>query len=291
MGTDDGDIDDDGLKSLRAVWLSMPDEDPPERGLADLMAAARVKANEMAEAQQPSLWERFLCMMRRPQVLALATIMILIGGAVFITQRRDKLQASDPAVAETTTAPPAAPADKLSEPVGEASPVTATPPAADPGADDFKAAAPERAKVEKPSDTKVDTKAVSQRKAGAVSKKSKAKLESDLDSPFGLDEGVSSGKTAGGSPSGGGGGGVGTSTVGGANAGPKPDPKVDATVSEEEEQKEAPTVKQLHEQARAAAAKGDCTAVRTLAKQIARRDAPYYRANIAPDQALASCLN
>ena len=80
--------DDPQLKSLRAVWLSMPDEDPPERGLAELMAAARVKAEKMT---QPSLWQRIKALMLRPPMLALATVLVLIGGAVFLGQRRDKL--------------------------------------------------------------------------------------------------------------------------------------------------------------------------------------------------------
>ena len=45
------DDDDPQLKSLRAVWLSLPDEDPPERGLSELMAAARVKAEAMAKPE------------------------------------------------------------------------------------------------------------------------------------------------------------------------------------------------------------------------------------------------
>jgi len=32
------------LRAMRSVWLAMRDEDPPERGLAELLAAARAKA-------------------------------------------------------------------------------------------------------------------------------------------------------------------------------------------------------------------------------------------------------
>ncbi len=92
-----GDDDDDPqLTSLRAVWLSMPDEEPPQRGLAELMAAARIKADEMAK---PSLWERIVALLRRPPVLALATVLVLIGGAVFIGQRRAAMEAEAPVVA------------------------------------------------------------------------------------------------------------------------------------------------------------------------------------------------
>ena len=131
MSHDDDDIDDQALRPLRSVWLAMPDEEPPTRGLDALLAAARVKADEMkasaragdapasdnallaaaaaaaidrprrndvVAADQQSLWARFVAAFLRPQVLALATIMILVGGAVFISQRRDKLQHEGPAV-------------------------------------------------------------------------------------------------------------------------------------------------------------------------------------------------
>jgi hypothetical protein len=52
-------------------WLSLPDEDPPERGLAELMAAARAKAEVMA---QPPWWKRLADLLKRPPVLALATV-------------------------------------------------------------------------------------------------------------------------------------------------------------------------------------------------------------------------
>ena len=38
-------------------WLSLPDEEPPERGLGELMAAARAKAEIMA---RPPWWKRVL---------------------------------------------------------------------------------------------------------------------------------------------------------------------------------------------------------------------------------------
>ena len=43
-------------------WLSLPDEDPPERGLAELMAAARAKAETMAS---PPWWKRVAELMRQ----------------------------------------------------------------------------------------------------------------------------------------------------------------------------------------------------------------------------------
>jgi hypothetical protein len=95
------DDDDPQLKSLRAVWLSMPDEDPPERGLDALMAAARTKATEMsaapvAEDETPSWWQRFLAGLRRPPVLAFATVLVLVAGAVLVGNRHTKLDATAP---------------------------------------------------------------------------------------------------------------------------------------------------------------------------------------------------
>src|SRR5215470_8375459 len=40
------------LRGLRAAFRAMPDEDPSDRGLAELMAAARAKADEM----KPTPW-------------------------------------------------------------------------------------------------------------------------------------------------------------------------------------------------------------------------------------------
>ena len=92
------DDDDPQLRSLRAVWLAMPDEDPPERGLTELLAAARVKATEMAAAEEtPSFWQRFAGLLRRPPVLALATVIVLIGGGLLISNRHDNLESRAPA--------------------------------------------------------------------------------------------------------------------------------------------------------------------------------------------------
>jgi len=106
------DDDDPQLRALRAVWLAMPDEDPPERGLGELMAAARVKADEMA---RPSLWRRVLDAMKRPPVLALATITVLVTGVALIGQRKDEMEPapaaspSGPSVPAQIATPPAAP--------------------------------------------------------------------------------------------------------------------------------------------------------------------------------------
>ena len=73
------------MRAMRAVWLTMRDEDPPDRGLADLLAAARGKAEAMEP--RPSAWQRLLAAMRRPPALALATATVLIAGAALIGRR------------------------------------------------------------------------------------------------------------------------------------------------------------------------------------------------------------
>ena len=101
-GRDDG-RDDEQLKSLRQVWLSMRDEDPPERGLDALMAAARSHAQILAK---PTLWQRFISAMRRPPILALATVMVLLGGVLILTRNGDELEkapSAPPPQTETLT--------------------------------------------------------------------------------------------------------------------------------------------------------------------------------------------
>lgn len=82
---------DDALRPMRAVWLSMRDEEPPAGGLAELLAAARAQA-EVMRPQVP-WWRKALAMMQRPPVLALATVMVLLGGAVLVGSRREQLEA------------------------------------------------------------------------------------------------------------------------------------------------------------------------------------------------------
>jgi hypothetical protein len=83
-GDDDGGGDDDQLRAMRSVWLAMRDEAPPERGLADLLAAARGKA---AALQPPrSRWRRLTGLIRRPPMLALATALVVLGGAALVAR-------------------------------------------------------------------------------------------------------------------------------------------------------------------------------------------------------------
>lgn len=76
-------------------WLSLPDEDPPERGFAELMAAARVKAEVMAN---PPWWKRLFAVARRPPVLALATCVVVVCGVIVVGRDRHEAMSPAPAV-------------------------------------------------------------------------------------------------------------------------------------------------------------------------------------------------
>lgn len=285
MSTDGESDDDPGLQGLRSMWLSMPDEDPPARGLDALMAAARVKAEEMAK---PSLWQRFAAMFARPPVLALATVVVLVGGAVLVGTRRDEMEAQAPAsrseVAITQSAPhetvPVVPApDPAAAPAVEAEPLHNAGPAG------LATARPERAKAPPPAkrpaprttDIKTATKAPPKAKASA---KPMAKNDSGADF-----EGSIGGVATGG-------------------AAPSPDmttrdqvarePAGDFASSKSAEKAEPAdresTVVQLHKRALAAAARGDCESARTAIKRIQAQDAAYYKSKVAGDSALRGCL-
>jgi hypothetical protein len=100
--------DDPMLRSMRSVWLSMREEEPPQRGLAELMAAARVQAEAMKPKE--SWWRRSFALLVRPPVLALATVVVLVGGAVLVNKRGDKFDATRHQIEERQEAPaPATP--------------------------------------------------------------------------------------------------------------------------------------------------------------------------------------
>jgi hypothetical protein len=328
MSHDDDDIDDQALRALRPVWLAMPDEEPPSRGLDALMAAARVKADEMkaagvghvaiherasassgaTSADQPSWWARLLAMFQRPQVLALATIMILIGGAVFISQRRDKLQhqpepsapASTPPQLEVTAeAPPSAQSAGSAAFEGAVGGATTGEQEARQGAPGADASKDARERTDR-----ADAKATASTPVSpTITSGDRAQPRAEPKATVSKKATKAPGKTTTASGGGAAGGRVANdkaetqlldeeadfSTKGPATG----STATSSTAPVEEQKQEAgePSVKQLHERARTAATRGDCATARALAKQIARLDAPYYRTNIAPDKTLATCLN
>ncbi|HEY4181053.1 MAG TPA: hypothetical protein VGM90_29620 [Kofleriaceae bacterium] len=129
---EDHDDDDLALGDLRSVFKSMrdSDEEPPQTGMAALMAAARAKADEMKP--QPSLWERFLAAVRRPPVLAFATVVVLVGGGtVLMRHRADMKETANVALPSSGSTAPAldnTPADNAR--IETPTPVEAPPPEA-----------------------------------------------------------------------------------------------------------------------------------------------------------------
>lgn len=89
----DEDPDDPQLKSLRAVWLAMrdSDEEPPDSGVSALMAAARSQASMMAAAKAP-WWKRMFEQLRRPPVLALASLLVVVGVGALLASHHDAIE-------------------------------------------------------------------------------------------------------------------------------------------------------------------------------------------------------
>lgn len=313
----DGDRDRDGfdgdpqVRAMRAVWLTMRAEDPPERGLAALLAAARVTAETMHARTTP--WQRLLAGLRRPPTLALATVMVLVGGAVLLGRRVVDVPAARPDAAGVVTLEPAPPETQApSRPDIAAGTAVPGELATQPGAADERPAAAEgSAKVER-------------RVAG------RAPVATDLKHP---DVGAANAVappaprgTAGSVP----GAPMAGSTWNAAgpreprspptrehprssddldgaasDAAPPPADAVEATkeaatkeaaraeptITQLDEQQAAPAVPldQLYKQCEDAARRGDCATVRWLVGRITG-SAPSYRTRVAKDSAIAKCL-
>lgn len=280
---DDFDGDDDQLKQLRSVWVTMreSDDEPPDRGLDALMAAARTKAAEMAPPPSEGFWTKVLAVFRRPPVLALASITVLLGGALFIAQRRDTMQAE--------TSPQVAPA-----PAGSAPVVEREQPARGSAAP---AIVPDQpAAVEKPRVEPARRERLSTPRPTSVTQEWKR------------DEAVE--------------GGDGAAVTGGAPprdenpvepepdrdvttrgpvakvpSAPSPSPTatnealvLDAASASAEDRRDDQRVTQLVKQCESAAARSDCPAVRALAKRIQAADAGAYKQRVIGNATIARCL-
>lgn len=104
---DEPDADDDlgldeSMSSMRAMFREMRDEEPSDKGMVALLAAAREKAEEMKPKR--SWWTALLEQLRRPPVLAMATVVVLIGGAVVISQRDEMKDSTEPVSTERAAA-------------------------------------------------------------------------------------------------------------------------------------------------------------------------------------------
>ncbi len=307
--TDDDPIDRDHdlqLKQMRSVWLSMRDDDsePSDRGMAALMAAAR----EQAEAMKPkrSWLAVLLDQLRKPPVLAMATVVVLIGGAVVISQRGDEMRTETemaaPAadVADKNAASPPPSTDdlaKMKEPgpgggeaerdrldvTTEAAPVAA--PEA-PVVAQRPQPAPARVKpsvVKKPpveSGKVADNFSMTPTEPPADPKPEPKKEEAK---PLQLATGDEDMQSK---------GGVAESTATGAA--PPPPPPVSRkplpSIEGEDRAGRNTTVAQLVKQCEAAAAKNDCAAVRTIVQKIAKADPAAYRLKLSKNTAVTRCL-
>lgn len=260
MSQGDDDPDDKGdaqLRSLRAVWLAMPDEDPPERGLDALMAAARTKATEMAEGstelpahkpakaeQTPSWWERFVAGFRRPAVLAMATVMVLVAGAVLVSSNHG-MKASAPPANNARPSSEDVPTERREH---ESLKDNAPPPAAPevtgaPGGGDMGAAG----------GANTTTGATQQHLAAP-----------HYDSQEGIVKERSKGED----------------TI--------VDDRWEAVTIDPTPEEAAK--KKLLDEAKTAAVRGDCNSARTVARQLEKQDLGYYRSRVVPDQDISGCL-
>ncbi len=326
MSASDDDLggEEDQLKQLRSVWVAMreADEDPPDRGLDALMAAARSKAADMAPPPRESFWTKVLATFRRPPVLALASVTVLLGGALFVAQRRDRMQA-------TETAPSA---DVVRESAGSAAsppPETVAAPGSAPaaaGRAEQERVSPPITPVETPRDLATRNRAPARRAPAAETEKPAAR--EDADDLRAKGEGGEATTTVGGALANGAakleeapGGDTWTTTtstqdVGKARVTTDEDatrPTANATkkastatpdtapqtadgarfeprASTTERAGTEPPVSQLVKQCESAAARKDCAAVRVLAKRIQAADPGAYKQRVAANTAIARCL-
>jgi hypothetical protein len=302
---DDDDLGlDESLSSMRSMWREMKDEEPSDKGMAALLAAAREKADEMKPKR--SWLAALLDQLRRPPVLAMATVVVLIGGAVVISQRKDELK-TDSEMATASTGDNAAPAppsvhDDLAggaaddgdasergrfeapgAPVEPAAPLAEPPP-------------PEVAKqhvAQRP--TKPKPKLDEKKSTVATTPTEESKPEANVVKPADKTEpkAPASGALQ-----------IASGDEDDMQAKGAAEVTVDATQPEhkpvlrkplpsiegEDRAAKDSSVAQLIKQCEAAAAKNDCGAVRTIAAKIAQQDPQTYRSRVVKNPKVAKCL-
>jgi hypothetical protein len=312
------DDDDPQLKSLRAVWLDMRDEEPPERGLAELMAAARVKATEMQEPEQPdsrvkaaevrdpeprpTLWQRFAALLRRPPVLALATATVLLGGVVMIGTRGEQMHAEAPSLrAEHSTAvDPSTPTANRAEAGGEAravEPAAIAAPADEPIHVEENRPDSERrgvAPAAEPADARPASapgRTKSTRRAAPPTARDTDRVTETLDDAtmYRREHARAFESTVG--PDG-----IEAPSAGGSARGPatgKPTgttPGTRGAATDTRDATRASRAGQFLAEAKAAATRGDCARAQAWLKRLAAEDATAYRKALETDARLRACL-
>jgi hypothetical protein len=272
------------------------DAEPSDRGMAALMAAAR----EQADAMKPkeSWWAKLFDQLRRPPVLAMATVVVLIGGAVVISSRGDEMKTETEMVSEPSATmtsdhrvdtPTPAPADDGLA-TGEAPGAerdTAAAPAPEPPAVVAQPTRPQvRPKPPRSTGPTVGQGTVSDKFATppADPKPEPKKESTDRNAPLELAAGDEDMQPK---------GGFAEST----SVAPQPAPdnksvsrKPLPSIEGEDRAAKDSSVAQLVKQCEAAAAKNDCAAVRTIAQKIAKQDPSTYRLKVAKNAAVARCL-
>ena len=272
--------DDDPItRSMRSVWLSMREEDPPQGGLAELMAAARAKADVMAPPKE-AWWQRLFATLRRPPVLALATVVLLVGGAVIIGKRQsdmtvEQLAPAGPVIEQTVDHPDDQKLDDLES--AEPAPVMPNTAAAGSG-------------------TAALGKDQDQGQVGPTVRRNRTKPPHD---PIAKPETLEVKKHAGGEAPGVGKGEADQviatddestkTTTATPPPPPLPSPPVSAPTHDPEMSRPA-TIAQLVEQSAAAAARGDCATVKTTSARIRKLSPGVYNEQIAKNAAIAKCL-
>jgi hypothetical protein len=312
--------EDAKLRAMRSVWLSMRDEEPSSGGLAELMAAARGKAAEMAPPS--AWWQRVVAGLRRPPVMAFATVLVLLGGAMIVGRQLERTgapvaagSASDalrtPPEVGGGTAPPARPAapeaagqvprDPAAPPATAPPPPPAPAPAPAPAMDDASArqageaasATKAAGEANKPRSepTGGDRPSATPARLALPRPTANAPVRGELDD----DNGVSPGSEPPATPS------------AGAVAAPPNDlpatpvrptttrdeaepPRAQhQTVAGPRQERGGATPSALYRQCEAAATRGDCAEVRRLVDQISTTDR-RYRARVSRTSRIAKCL-
>jgi hypothetical protein len=282
---DDDELDDASMKSMRAVWLSMRDEEPPAAGMSALLAAARDKAEQMHE--KPSWWQRLVTQVLRPPALATATVIVLIGGAVLVTQTSKQVETK---VDSSTERAPATDELRVREveqqqaaPVAEPEPPPVLTPPETTVVEDRPVAKPKR----KPKPAPVDDDAV------GTDEPTRNDRFKDSEAKPGFSKTEGKGDT-----------GTELSTPGRATSSPPPEPVKPATIdavkkpeptSEVVVLSDTGTVKtppneQLARQAESAAARGDCPAVRVIVARMKKQDERFYKTRLGKNAAVTKCL-
>lgn len=328
---DEDETDLKQLKQLRQIWLAMPDEEPPTRGLDALMVAARQQAATVLQEPVLSWWRKLLGAMVRPPVLAMATLVVVVGGAALVSRHHDELESS-PVVAsevgssavvtvtrhgdtkqerevagsgalaqtEETAKPEVVPQivhDAVPRPdqrLPAAKPTSAKKPASKPDHDEISGSKVVLANQPRLDVATPDRTTKSDDSAGNNARKGEGQTPSTEMSP-----------------------GEDNSEAVRAEPKPRPTPPKDAKVSKgpapivsvpagvggstatapgssgpAQIATDSPpdSVQALMQKARAAAQRGDCPAVKSIASTIARQDVSFYRSTTLKDPAVAKCL-